>query len=510
MSQKKLGAVLSYIGIFLNLGIALFFTPFLIGTLGKSTYGLYTMIGGLIANLVILEFGLNDTVVKFVSQFRAKEEKDGERNFLAVMSLIYLAIAALILLAGAALYVFLPNLFGNGLTPSEIETARVMLLILTGVTAATMFFNCISGSLVAYERFVFVRSLDLISIIGSAAASIVVLLMGYGVIGLTIVTGGMALSLLLARVYYAFVVLKLRPKLIRFEWKQVREIFLFSGAVFFVVIVEQIYWKLDSAILGATLGTATVAVYSVGVTFSKHFMRFGTALSKLMMPSIVSKVEKGAGPGELTDVLTSISRLQGIMLYPVLIGLIIFGRDFISLWVGPGFLDAYWVMLVTLIPYSVELTGNVRNQIMQAKGIYWLRTKVIVSIALGKLAATFAVIPIFGMIGAAATTGLGLVLGYIWVNRILKQKLGLEISRHRREVMRGLVPALALAAGIGLLTLFIPGNTWGSLALRMAVFTIGALPCLWLVAMNDTERALFLSLIPQFRPKDKTGSASGS
>lgn len=509
MSQKKLGAVLSYVAIFINLGIALFFTPYLVKTLGKNDYGLFTMIGGLIANLVVLEFGLNDTVVKFVSQFRAKEDKDGERNFLAVMTLIYLVIATLVLTGGACLYFFLPSIFGKGLTAAEIETARTMLLILTGVTAATMFFNCISGSLVAYERFIFVRTLDLISIVGSMVASLVVLMMGYGVIGLTIVTGGMALCLLMARVFYAFAVLKIRPKLIKFEWKQVKEIFLFSGAVFIVIIVEQVYWRVDSAVLGATLGTAAVAVYSIGVTFSKHFMRFGTALSKLMMPSIVSKVEKGASPAELTDVLTSISRLQAIMLYPVLIGLIIFGRDFISLWVGPAFQDAYWVMLLTLIPYSVELTGNVRNQIMQAKGIYWLRSKVIIVVAMVKLAATFAAIPLFGIIGAAATTGLGLVVGYIWINQLLKQKIGLEIARHRREVLHGLAPALGLAAGIGALTLFIPADTWSGLLIRIAIFTLAAIPCLWLVGMNDTERTLFKSLVPKrFRRQAKASDSA--
>lgn len=509
MSQKKLGAILSYTGIFINLGIALFFTPFLVSTLGKNDYGLFTMIGGMIANLVILEFGLNDTVVKFVSQFRAKEDKDGERNFLAVMTLIYLVIATLVLAGGACLYYFLPTIFGKGLTAAEIETARTMLLILTGVTAATMFFNCISGSLVAYERFVFVRTLDLISIVGSLGLSLVVLLLGFGIIGLTFVTGGMALALLLARVYYAFAILKIRPKLIKFQWSQVREIFIFSSAVFIVVIVEQVYWKLDSVILGATLGTATVAIYSIGISFSKYFMRFGTALSRLMMPSIVSKVEKGAGPDELTDVLTSISRLQGIMLYPVLIGLIVFGSDFITLWVGPSFGDAYWVMVLTLIPYSVELAGNVRNQIMQAKGIYWLRSRVIIIVALAKLAATFAVIPCFGLIGAAATTGLGLAVGYIWTNYILKKEIGLDVSRHRREVLKGLAPALGMAFGIGLLTLYIPADTWGGLFTRMAVFTAGVIPSLWLVGMNDTERTLFRSLVPKrFRRRAKAADSS--
>ena len=69
MSQIKKGAVLNYITIFLTNVIGLLMTPFILSHLGNSEYGIYLAIGALVGTISLLDFGLNNAVVRFVAKY---------------------------------------------------------------------------------------------------------------------------------------------------------------------------------------------------------------------------------------------------------------------------------------------------------------------------------------------------------------------------------------------------------------------------------------------------------
>src|SRR5690606_2922508 len=98
MSQLKKGAILSYITIFLANIVGLVLTPFIIRSLGDSEYGLYTLLGALVAQIAVLNLGLNNTAIRFVSKYRAESNRDAEKSFLGTVMLIYVAISSMILI----------------------------------------------------------------------------------------------------------------------------------------------------------------------------------------------------------------------------------------------------------------------------------------------------------------------------------------------------------------------------------------------------------------------------
>lgn len=500
MSQRKLGTVLSYVYILFNILAGLLVTKYTVHTLGKEEYGLFTLMGGLATNMQILELGLNDSVVRFMSRFRAHDDREGENNFLAHINRIYTLISAAVIVVGVVLWITLPHLFPK-MTAYELVAARAMLTISTVNVAVTLFVNPFTASIVAYERFVLLRSLDIFTVLATNLGVVLVLHMGYRSVQMVAVIASVSFLVLAVKIGYALFVLRIRPKLAAFDKGLIRQVFAFSGAVFVVVIVEQIYWRLDGAILGNMLDMATVGVYSIGMSFSKYFMSFGTAISKVMMPKLVKQVEHGADSTQLTDVLIQVSRLQSIVLLPVLGGLIVFGREFIDLWVGPHFAPAYYVMLVTLVPYSIELIGNVRNQIMQAKDIYWHRSRVILIMSLINVVVTVVLIKVMGMVGAALATGLGIFAGYIWINELLKKELGLDINRYRREMVHGMLPAMLLAVAVGAATYAVPGHSWGWLIARAVVYVVVCAFSVWFIGTRSTEKRM---LRDTFRRGSKT------
>lgn len=75
MNQRKIGALLSYATIGLQNLVGLLYTPYLLRMLGKSEYGLYSLVKSIISYLTLLDFGFGDAVVRYTAKFRAEGKK---------------------------------------------------------------------------------------------------------------------------------------------------------------------------------------------------------------------------------------------------------------------------------------------------------------------------------------------------------------------------------------------------------------------------------------------------
>ncbi|KMK74336.1 polysaccharide biosynthesis protein, partial [Alkalihalobacillus pseudalcaliphilus] len=164
-SQLKYGVYLSYVTILVSNLTNLILTPFIARNLGQSEYGLYMLIGALVGYIAVLDFGLGNATVRFVSKYRAEENKKGEENFLASTLIIYIAISVLVGLIGTVIYFNIDYIFSSSLSANELELAKIMFLILVITLAFTLPMKLFTGIINAYERFAFPKSLVIIRLI---------------------------------------------------------------------------------------------------------------------------------------------------------------------------------------------------------------------------------------------------------------------------------------------------------------------------------------------------------
>ena len=97
--QRRLGGMLAYVQIALNIAIALAYTPFMVRILGQAEYGLFAIAGAMASYLVILDMGLADSVVRRLVGLHGKNDRQGERDFLGSMLSLYGVIGGFVLLA---------------------------------------------------------------------------------------------------------------------------------------------------------------------------------------------------------------------------------------------------------------------------------------------------------------------------------------------------------------------------------------------------------------------------
>ena len=184
-NQIKIGAILSYLSIGINIIAGLLYTPWMVDTIGESNYGLYTLSNSLIT-LFLVDFGLSSAVSRYVAKYRAEGRQDKVNNFLGAVYKLYLIIDAVIFVALVIIY-FCIDIIYVKLTPAEIEKFKVVYLISASFAVINFPFVTFNGILNSYEKFIPLKLADVIYRILLVALTVITLLFGGGLYGLVAV-----------------------------------------------------------------------------------------------------------------------------------------------------------------------------------------------------------------------------------------------------------------------------------------------------------------------------------
>ena len=336
--QRKIGAVLSYCSVILNVLVQLIYTPLLISKLGQSEYGLYSLVSSTISYLTILDLGFGSAIIVYTSKYRAAKMYDAEKKLHGMFKLIYLIIAIIATLGGLILYLNVNNLFGETMTSMELQKAKIMMLILSLNLFITFSFSIYSSIVSAYEKFIFQKILSLLSIICKPLIMLPLLLMGYKSISLVIITTILNFIVVITNYIFCKYKLHISAKIYGVDWQLFKEIFSYSFFIFLNVIVQKVNYSVDQFILGAVSGTIAVSIYSIAGTFNTLFRNISSSCSNVALPKISKMIGMGKTDKELSNEFIKLGRLQWYIIFVILSGFIIFGKQFISIWAGKNFI----------------------------------------------------------------------------------------------------------------------------------------------------------------------------
>lgn len=365
-SQLKKGALLSYITIFLTNIIGLLLTPFIIRKLGDAEYGLYTLIGAFVGYISVLDFGLNNTIVRFVAKYRAEKDKKGEENFLAITMGVYGLISFIIAIIGVILYFNLDAIFSNSLTLEELGKAKVMFIILIFNLTITLPGGAFTAICSGYEHFVFPRTINIIRYVVRSAMVVGLLLAGGDAIGLVVLDTIMNILVIGFNGYYVLKKLKVKFKMHSFQMPLIKEIFSYSVWIFVFALVQMFQWKSGHIILGINVDTTTVAVFAIGIMLGTYYGAFASAINGVVLPRATQMIVNNDSGESLTEMIIKIGRINLFILGFILIGFILIGKEFIFLWVGKSYEYSYIIALLIMLVNTVPLTQNFGNSILAA------------------------------------------------------------------------------------------------------------------------------------------------
>lgn len=507
VNQLRAGAILSYVNLGIGNIIPFIYTPIMLRILGQSEYGLYGMAASVVAYLSLLNFGIGSTVVRYITKCRAEENIKEEKNIIGLFSFIYILIAVLILVVGSIVSLNPQWYYGNTLDPQQLEKIKILLCLMTFNTAISFPISIFSSIIISHERYIYKKLIDMLSTIISPMLNLVVLFLGFSSVGMTVASTIIQIITLFANVFYCQKVLKIMPCYKNMPFKILKEVFTFSIFIFLGELVNMLYWTTDKVILGAMVGTVAVAIYNIGATFNNIMQQLSLGISSVLTPKITTMVVKGESTEKLTELFIRIGRVQYIIIAFVVSAFIVFGQQFIILWAGEGYSDAFYVALLTMIPVAVPLIQNVGLSIIIAQNKHRFRSIVYAFIAILNIVTTILLIPYFGIIGASLATSIAYFIGPIAImNWYYYKKTGIDIPLFWKNILKmSIVPVILTIAGIIACKYFVIDSLL-SFVLCALIYTVIYFPLFWFFEMNDYEKGIVTEPLKKVIKKLKKSS----
>ena len=496
INQLKIGVILSYITMFAQNIIGILYTPIMLRLLGKSEYGLYQLVYSVVSYLGLLSFGFGSAYVRFYSRYKVKDDEDGIARLNGMFITIFLIIALISILAGSVLVVNVELIFKQGLTPSEINTARILMILMVFNLAVTFPSSVFDSYVTAHECYFFQRVVSLLQTVLNPFLTLPLLLMGYKSISLVVVTTVLTLGKFVLNVYYCKKKLNMQFKFKNMQFSLLKEIWVFSFFIFLNMIVDQINWSVDKFILGMFGGTVAVAVYAVGGQINTLYMSLSTSVSSVFIPRINTIVADNDDNAKLTDIFTRVGRIQFIVLALVLFGFILLGKYFISVWAGNGYDSAYYVVLLLIIPVTVPLIQNLGVEIQRAKNMHKFRSIVYFIIAFGNVLLSIPLTKVYGEVGAALGTAITMTLGNVIImNWYYHARVKLDMKYFWNNIF-SLLPAILVSFFIGLaVSKVIVVDSIINFIIVGCIYVLAYIICMYLFGLNSYEKSLFDGVI---------------
>lgn len=473
----------NWAGTLSDLVVSFLLCPFLLTELGVTHYGAWVMIGALTGYFGLLDLGIRASVGHFVAFYRARQDTRAV-NEIVMTALGLLSAAGLLgLLATGAAALWAGSLFSADFHPLDLPALRIALL-LAGVNLALQLpLRIADGILWGCQRFDHLNAVRIPGEVARGVLSAIVVYFGGGLVALSSV----ALLLTLAR-GIAKVLLAVRNEpslslqLSHIQRARVHEVLSFGVWSTIRSVAAMIPVRLTPLLVGGLLGVALVAPLSIAARLIASASAILVAASGVITPlaTTLHAQDDSSRKQQLLFVGGRYSLAAATTFLALFVWL---GKPLIILWVGPGMLMAYPMLVVLAVGRLFSMSQVVTRGMITAQARHRALalaslTQVVITLTLGvTLMQSWGVL---GLVVAVAISDAACDGVFSWLYGC--RLLGVSPLRYAISMVGRTAAALAMpCALLATATWLRPVCTWLELCVYGGGFTLFSLACVLLV-----------------------------
>ncbi len=466
--------------------IAFFMAPILVHGLGDARYGIWALVGSVLAYVTLADLGIGASVVRFVARFEGLRDQESINRVFST-SVALFALIGLFALAVTLVLAFLwPRPLG---VPAELAHDTRWMLVLLGINLAMGFPLGVYGAvLFGLARFPMKTAIRIGGMLVRNGLFLVVLQAGGGLpaIGMVITACSLLEHACAAWASYHYLP-GLRFSLRLVDRGTFRIIRGYSIYVFIVQIASRIGSQSSAIIICAFLSPESITFFALASTLVGYGREAFVALLGVITPTI-SKWEAQGNASAIHGAFLTGTRCVLFLALPVQLGLILFGHPFLSLWMGPRYAElSYWALVILAMQLGPLSAHTVAARILYGLGRIRLFSALSIVQALITLGCSVALVRPFGIEGVAlATTAPMIALAFATIALLCSEIHVSLLTWFLRSCVAPTLASTLLAITWATLLWWSPPTTWLAL---VAIGAAGMIP----------YGALVIAIEPQLR-----------
>jgi O-antigen/teichoic acid export membrane protein len=391
-----------YLAIFVDGAIGILMLPFNVSHLGRAAYGLWALTASVTWFFNVLDLGYGSALVKFIAQYRAWRDHRALNEVVSTVATVFGGLGALCLVVTAVIAWRIDHFFH--LDPDQAHTARQLLCIIGAYLAIQFPISVYGGVVYGFQRYYRNNLVGICTSLSVAAVNVVVLGTGHSLVTLVAATSAVRILSLVALVwqaYRAFPGLHVRPGLFRRD--RLREV---TGFSIYMAVLDwsaKLNYSSDTIVIGATLNTTAVAVWTVGQRLTQLAQQLTNQLSAALFPAVVDS-DAAQRQDHLRMILLHGTKLSLALAAPLCVGLIVVAGPLIERWVGPQFAASVLPAQIMLTIVLVRNATVSATLILKGAGEHRLLTVTNATTAVVNVLLSIALVRPLGLLGIALGT----------------------------------------------------------------------------------------------------------
>jgi O-antigen/teichoic acid export membrane protein len=467
-------------------------TPYIVNKLGADSYGVVILLSTILGYLSFLDLGLSGALIRYLTECASVHDWERFRRLLWSSLIFYASIGPIII----SIFTLLSSkviLHVINISPKLHNAFTIAFLI--GIAAWFVGFLTLPPHAIlwAYHRLDMASFLSLISGTLQPILTVTALLLGYGIVGVSIAT-------LLTNVTVSTTTIWISTRLHR-NWgkpiwdpQSLKPLFWYGGWLTLAQVVIQLVGSLDKILIGSYLNPASVGYYNVSISLPLKLGIIHGAFVSSAFPLIVSLKAHSASSAEVFHLVSRFARSILLLLSPFVLFFIFFGYTFLSAWINDIYArNGLFCIILTSVYSLISGFSGIFHALLRAWERPDLSTKVYLFTTLGYLPLLYVFIRWLGISGGALALVLFSIIELLLILKFVKKIFKINPSLWFPILLnRHFFILMIIGALLALIQLFASWNSFWKLFVLGGTFLFLSGSYVWFVGLSKYDRTSIL------------------
>lgn len=493
--QIAKNTIFMYLRMGVTMLVGLYVSRIVLQQLGVEDYGLYNVIGGIIAMFSFINGSMVNVSTRFITVYLAKNDIKMLNNIFSMSFLIHFSIGVVILLLGETIGLWYLN--NKLVIPEGREFAAHWLYQLSIISCIiSILYVPYNGLIVAHER---MKAFAYISVMDSMLKLLIAIMIAYSPFDKLIFYGTLlaGVSFLDIIIYFVYCRKNFKESILVFYWNKAifKRMLEFAGWALLGNFSYLFYSQGINLMLNAFCGPAVNAARGVAVQVEGVIRQFAGNVQVAINPQIIKSYTSNELERMYALIFTS-SRLCFYLLYIISLPIMIEADFILNLWLGT--VPNHTVNFVRLI-LCISILDALINPMFTAN-LACGKLK-IYHMSLSILMYAFMFVTYFSIRqtllpeSVFVTLLIATILGVVLRIFILEKQIGLSKLTYIHKVLLPIISVAVISCVLPITSHLIIDNNIARFFISSLLSIISVLVTTYYIGMDKTEKQLVISFV---------------